>query len=82
MNIRQAQQIARNLGISIRSTGHGKELRVSYSGRGNEPSACYTNCLSDACATAQHMADHASLTRLTQALACTQGRLTPPAPVA
>jgi hypothetical protein len=74
MTIRQAQQIARSLGITVRRTGYGQELRVALSGRGNEPSAYYTDCPEDAAATALHMHTHQT--------GQPHGPLTPPAPVA
>lgn len=45
----------RGLGLTMRATGCGREVRVNFKG-GDEATAYYTDDLSDALGTGQHMA--------------------------
>ena len=55
--IKAAQATLRAIGISLRRTGWGHELRVNFRG-GREETACYTDDADDAVGTGQAMARH------------------------
>ena len=50
-----AQATLRPLGVILRRTGYGPEVRVNFRG-GREATACYTDDLDDALATGREMA--------------------------
>jgi len=53
--LKAAQATLRALGVTLRRTGYGPELRVNFRG-GREATACYTDDLDDALGTGREMA--------------------------
>jgi len=53
--LKAAQATLRALGLTLRRTGYGPELRVNFRG-GREATACYTDDLDDALGTGREMA--------------------------